>query len=554
MASIRRQVIVLALLAACSDEPSDNEVDSPCKAFAPAPEPVYELEAFASVGNVRQIVSGAKTYALDDAGKVHLLGESPSIAIHLGAGVRAIAVSADALFALRGQALVRFDSKDGGATFDPAATTLASIPGEGGALAEGDGKVWVATPDGKILRIRGSDVSTFATGLGKPTAIDVDPSTHEVWVVAGGIVERVIEGRSYAKGFAPPVAKVDATSVAVHRGGVAPLAGKVLVAPDVAAIVPYGPSGPAEIRPLGMSARAVGRGSNGELLVATETNVMRVKDIAPAAPKSLRDTGCIDPAGAIAYDVASPLWSDGAEKERMIVVPKGGRGQVLADGDLRLPVGTVAVKTFSVGGRKVETRLLVQHALGSWTGYSYAWNEAGTDAELVVGNRRTETWYFPSNEDCTACHTAAAGYTLGLEARQIATSPDAVAAMNRKLAQPIDRFTALPNGTVEERARSYLHANCSMCHREGSSTGAAELDLRADTALERTGLCGKPQAGSLGIADPRILASADPARSVLLQRMKSLDPATRMPKLASHVVDRAAALLIEEWIQLRPCP
>ncbi len=185
----------------------------------------------------------------------------------------------------------------------------------------------------------------------------------------------------------------------------------------------------------------------------------------------------------------------------------------------------------------------MQHEVEDRVGYTYAWNDAQTDAELVVGNRLAalpggKSWYFPSTSDCTACHTPAAGYTLGHEA----------------LAKLVP-VAAPPPATSEQRARSYLHANCSSCHREGSATGViVELDLRIDTPLAATGLCGEPHAGDLGIAQARVVVPRAPERSVLVARLRSLDE-RRMPKLASRVLDEAGLAAVETWIrELASCP
>jgi len=52
--------------------------------------------------------------------------------------------------------------------------------------------------------------------------------------------------------------------------------------------------------------------------------------------EKLSDTGCMDPkqptkfaAGAVAYEVNSPLWSDRADKERAFFLPRGGKVHVL---------------------------------------------------------------------------------------------------------------------------------------------------------------------------------------------------------------------------------
>jgi len=56
--------------------------------------------------------------------------------------------------------------------------------------------------------------------------------------------------------------------------------------------------------------------------------------------------------------VNSPLWSDGAQKERWLFVPEGKKIGVKPDGDFDVPPGSVAVKTFSIGGKKIESPTL----------------------------------------------------------------------------------------------------------------------------------------------------------------------------------------------------
>jgi hypothetical protein len=162
------------------------------------------------------------------------------------------------------------------------------------------------------------------------------------------------------------------------------------------------------------------------------------------------------------------------------------------------------------------------------------------------------------------CHTQAAGFSLGLEtaqqngtltypqtgrnANQITTlnavnvlSP-AVAANPPAYANPTDTTR-----TLTERARSYLHTNCANCHRPQGPTPVA-LDLRHDTALTLTGTCDvAPTAGDLGIANARIIAPGDDARSVLLARMSRRD-ANAMPPIASNLRDTAGEQLISTWI------
>ncbi len=302
-------------------------------------------------------------------------------------------------------------------------------------------------------------------------------------------------------------------------------------------------------------------------------------------PRFLSDTGCFqasDPrlpaGGMIPYDVASPLWSDGAEKERFMAIPSGSRIEMQQDGDFVFPIGTVLAKTFFLHGKRVETRLLMRHPDGGWGGYAYKWNSAQTDAELLAAGEVVEvggdTWQIPSRADCTACHTAAAGVALGPEFLQLNT--DFVYASTKRRSNQMetlahiglfsnladDDFDAreMPrlhgiddDASLEDRARSYLHSNCSNCHRPGGP-GRSDADMRFLVPFDRQAMCNAMPDNALGLSSPRLVKPGDPEGSVIVHRMAALD-ASRMPALGSRVVDEDAVGLMSAWIaDLSACP
>ncbi|MHC4341599.1 MAG: PQQ-dependent sugar dehydrogenase, partial [Planctomycetota bacterium] len=112
----------------------------------------------------------------------------------------------------------------------------------------------------------------------------------------------------------------------------------------------------------------------------------------PAIPQTLSETGLytntanLEPAsGLIEYDVSAPLWTDGAEKRYWLALPGSARIGFHPTEAWDFPVGTVVVKHFELGGQKVETRVLV-HATSGWQGFSYKWNPAQDDADLLPGS------------------------------------------------------------------------------------------------------------------------------------------------------------------------
>ena len=236
-----------------------------------------------------------------------------------------------------------------------------------------------------------------------------------------------------------------------------------------------------------------------------------------------------------------------------------------------MPPGSVVMKSFSLQGKLVETRLLMRHPDGIWGGYSYEWNDEGTSATRVRGGKTKlvngQPWIFPSEGECMRCHTSAAGFSIGLETAQLNLAmvyPGATGSSNQlttlsrigvlsglsgespdsspKLTDPFDS-----SETLESRARSYLHANCSQCHRPNGPTPSA-LDLRYSTPLGNTMACDVPPlAGEQGIPNARVIAPGDAARSVLVNRMARRD-SQGMPPLATAQVNSAGVALLTAWV------
>jgi len=308
----------------------------------------------------------------------------------------------------------------------------------------------------------------------------------------------------------------------------------------------------------------------------------------------LSQTGCVDPtsptklaASVVPYEVQSPLWSDGADKQRGMALPAGAKIHVkdapgdADDGRWVLPVGAVMVKNFLFDGKLVETRLFVHFDAATWGGYSYQWDEAQTDATIVADGgaevafdtgARTVDWHYPARMDCLGCHTPTGGSTLGPETAQLnrvvsgtnqIDRMKALAMFETPPAMPYKAALAAPaeaEGTTEARARSYLHANCAFCHRP-DDPNFADIDLRHDVALADTHTCGAtPEKGNQGTIGALIVAPGMPSMSVMVLRMTA-PPADangnhgRMPKLASYVVDQSAVTLISDWItSITSCP
>ncbi len=330
----------------------------------------------------------------------------------------------------------------------------------------------------------------------------------------------------------------------------------------------------------------------------------------------LSQTGCVSPTApttfapsVIPYEVNSPLWSDGADKTRGMALPNGAKIHVVNcsanpsecpgsrdyadDGKWKLPVGTVMVKSFLFDGKLLETRLFMHFSATTWGGFSYKWDAAQTDATLESNNRdeesfatgqRTVDWHFPSRDDCMTCHIPDKGYAvLGLETAQMnrvvsgSNQLDTLQALGifeaaiptpykAALISPTTSQLGSPpaSATLEQRATTYLHANCAFCHRPDDDVDCGTdpcLDLRFGLPLGSRNICNiAPSQGGFGLANPVTMAPGHPELSVMSIRMKAPPDDSgghhgRMPLIASYVVDQQATDLIDSWItSITACP
>ena len=212
------------------------------------------------------------------------------------------------------------------------------------------------------------------------------------------------------------------------------------------------------------------------------------------------------------YEINAPLWSDNTSKKRWMALPDNTTIDVNNLHDWSYPIGSVLRKDFYLSGQNIETRLFARHTDGSWAGYSYEWNASQTDATLLdtgkTVNINGQDWLYPSQAQCLQCHTSVAGRTLGPETAQL----------NRSITKPGDGLTQINQLTYldsigmfttaigspanlpalhqyddqlaqpDERARSYLHSNCSHCHRNGGPV-QSNMDLHYAVSLTDMNVC-----------------------------------------------------------------
>jgi uncharacterized repeat protein (TIGR03806 family) len=281
--------------------------------------------------------------------------------------------------------------------------------------------------------------------------------------------------------------------------------------------------------------------------------------------------------GIVAYDVNVSLYSDGAQKHRFMWLPPGT--QIHATDDRwDIPEGAYFIKNFyfpndardpTRGIHLVETRFLVKHSDGL-TVSTYVWKDDQSDAVASGGNvdvpvrwidgnggYHDESFHVPGVSLCETCHD---DRLLGLRTRQMVHPgiyPDGTTDQASHLvaagvldATPAPGLVLVdPLGTepLEQRARSYLDANCGHCHAQvGEASGTGLFWDYEDTDTAHLALCRRTT--SVDGSD-HVIVPGHPEQSEFLARMLSADPFARMPQGPTRVPDAAGIAVLSTWVQ-----
>jgi glucose/arabinose dehydrogenase/mono/diheme cytochrome c family protein len=308
-------------------------------------------------------------------------------------------------------------------------------------------------------------------------------------------------------------------------------------------------------------------------------------------PAKLSDTGLFADISDLSfnpgierYDINLPFWSDYAIKSRWFMLPNDtDTFGFVQNGNWSLPQGALFIKHFDyemtrgnpATKKRLETRLLMINATGSY-GVSYRWNNDGTEAFLVAdggddfdmnvvinGNNTVQHWRIPSRSECLACHTPQGGHGLSFETRQL-NRTGTLGGQNGNYLELManagyfsnapTQFHTLPkyhtptdtSATLETRARSWLAVNCSYCHQAGG-TAPGSFDLRPELSLTAANLIDTHVGVELQ-PNHRALVRGDALASIVRNRAAGYGGYTRMPPLATAVIDPEGVQVLTDWI------
>lgn len=299
----------------------------------------------------------------------------------------------------------------------------------------------------------------------------------------------------------------------------------------------------------------------------------------------------------VPYALATELFSDYAVKTRTLRIPEGAAGW--SDTEvLDFPVGTVITKTFAYPAdfraptqniRVLETRLLVRQPTG-WEAFPFVWDMAQQEATFAPGGRvldvafigadggTVETTYaVPSKNQCQECHhlVGAPGAQvltpIGPKARNLnfETTVGGVRQNQLERLAGLGKLLGLPpasqrprairafvpaDGTLEERARTFLDVNCAHCHRREATAGDTSqlfLDL-ANADRFNLGECKRPGSAGNEVGGTFDIVPGDHTRSILWFRFQTTQSGKMMPAIGRTLRFDEGADLLAAWIDALP--
>lgn len=271
--------------------------------------------------------------------------------------------------------------------------------------------------------------------------------------------------------------------------------------------------------------------------------------------------------GVYDFDIHAPIWHDGYEADYWVGMPNKTGLEIRPDQRRGSPVmqydnpkDMVLAKTIHKNGNKVETQIL--HHDGYWKGYSYKWNEEQTDATLVdKGGLDTmidgKAYRFPARDECIRCHGSNFNRPLAFFPGQMNLGKqlqnfNKLGIIDDKFVEIADKIPLTnpydESEPIDLRARSWLHSNCSHCHKVSGGSGlTAQMNAAVpDSKLELINY--PPTKGYFGLEGAPQIDPGNPYNSILYYRIATRG-AGHMPMVGVRTIDKEGVKLIHDWIR-----
>ena len=262
---------------------------------------------------------------------------------------------------------------------------------------------------------------------------------------------------------------------------------------------------------------------------------------------------------------------------------------------MEFPESTILVKNFYYpadfqkpeGDRRIlETRLLINEG-EEWKALTYVWNDEQTEAFLEIAGKSipvswTDTsgelqrinYSVPNQNQCKSCHEFNGKIVpIGPTARQLNHAFEYADGRKNQLKKWVElgilhntdpplqwpmlaKWDDPATGTLDQRARAWLEVNCAHCHRKEGPAKNTGLHLLASTDNDyEIGINKPPVAAGRGSAGLKFgIVPGKPEKSILMHRIKSLDPGVMMPEVGRKLQHKEGIALVEEWIREMDVP
>ena len=251
-----------------------------------------------------------------------------------------------------------------------------------------------------------------------------------------------------------------------------------------------------------------------------------------------------------------PLWTDGAEKRRWLLLPEGEQVDTQDTEAWVFPVGTRFSKEFTRDGVRIETRMNLKNDDG-WTAAAYIWTAAGDDAErqLETAEDVAGTPHdVPGAAECLACHGGRSNFTLGFSATQLDLETRDELFEAGLLSEPVESEIQLD--ATAKAGLGYLHGNCSHCHnsdrnQQPQATDCYTLDDNFDVTLPPD-LSSVEDAPALQTARWLLGGSRESEVLIRISDRNRSEGNPSMPPLGTEVVDEEGVAAIQAFIEALP--